>query len=220
MTKAIAIEKLIEWTYAIECAHRNGEVGKTELQSAVSGSSWAAIENMGILGCIVSTSGKMLDYSHQLSGYSAHTDAVAVHHEVMDIPDQRTRELIIMHGIKRTIPDPLADETVYIDPRAASGEMRIRMLYRDAAKSRDPIACKVPWRGGDLDMIAMARADYAAWRVAIDMVQERLADCQLELYRPLSSSLPLDPWNGIERGGVNNPQMWEAAETRHSHASY
>ena len=217
MTITITIEKLIEWTYAEQCANLSDRTGYAIDWMGGIKSNMDALMQLAALGCHIDGEGPC---EHQLRGYEVHPDAMAVHREVMDIPDRCARELIVMHGIKRTIPDPLADEEVYIDPRAASGEMRIRMLYRDASKSRDPIACKVPWRGGDLDMIAMARADYAAWRVAIDMVHERLADYQLELYKPLPSSLPLDPWNGIERRGINNPQMWETAETRHSHASY
>ena len=217
MTIAITIEKLIEWTYAEQCANLADRTGYAIDWMGGIKSNMDALMQLAALGCHIDGEGPC---EHQLRGYDVHPDAMAVHREVMDIPDRRTRELIVMHGIKRTMPDPLAEERVYIDPRAASGEMRIRMIYKNAHKSTGPIACKVPWCGGDMDMIAMARADYAAWRMAIDMVQERLAQCQLQTYHPIASSLPVDPWSGVDRAGENNPQMWQTAENRHSHASY
>ncbi|WP_319533403.1 hypothetical protein [uncultured Cohaesibacter sp.] len=219
MTRPIAIDKLIEWTYAIEMAHMAEVTGAHWVTPNGCGSNWNAFANLAALGCMVSSSGGTPE--NQMLGWEIHPDAAAVHAEVLDLPDRRAINLVIMHAILRNHPDPLADEHVYIDPRAAKGQMRIKMVYANPVRSADPIACVIPWLGGDFKMITEARVDYALWRTSLDLIQERLSTSGiLTSHQPTACILPAEPWNGIERAGTNSPDMWQSAENRHSSASY
>ncbi|SNY93409.1 hypothetical protein SAMN04515647_3704 [Cohaesibacter sp. ES.047] len=219
MTRPIAIDKLIEWAYAIEMAHMAEVTGAHWSTPSGCGSNWNAFANLAALGCMVSSGGGTPD--NQMLGWEVHPDAAAVHAEVLDLPDRRAIELVMMHGILRNHPDPLADEYVYIDPRAAKGKIRIKMVYANPVRSADPIACVIPWLGGDFDLITEARVDFALWRTSIDLVYERLAKTDvLNTYQPTPCTLPAEPWNGIDRTGTNNPDMWLVAENRHSSVSY
>lgn len=190
MKKTIDIQTLLEWTYAEECADRGGWLDARLDAPHYNGSNMAALLNLAALGCMVDGEGTP---DHQLRGFDPQPDAVCIHAEVMALPDSDTRTLIIQNAILRRAPDPLIGERIYVDPRAASGEMRIAMQYRDQRYRNDPISCTIPWRGGDLDMIADARGEYALWRCALDLLFDAL-DGKLANHTVTRSILPYEPW--------------------------
>ena len=191
MKKTIDIQSLLEWTYAVECADTANDAGYGWTPNLLTDSAWTKMIEMGMLGCKVKSSGGPAE--HQLVGYSVHADAMSVHREVIDLPDRRTCTLVMINAKTKKTPDPLTDERIYIDPRAAAGEMKIAMQYRDQRNRNDPISCTIPWMGGDLDMIADARGEYALWRCALDLLVDALEN-KLTNYIVTRSKLPYEPW--------------------------
>lgn len=195
----ISVVKLVEWTYAMQKADLMMSDG---LGMCAPASVESQIGQILALGTRVDTSGVGASLAYAAAEHVA-PDAASVHEVVSSYLPRDQRELVMMHGRLRTMPDPRIGARHRMAPKEwvyeKHGDSYLRVaeqVWRHREQAWWVPVVKVD----DPDEVARDRERYSSWREGLATV---LAVVKPRLVRhTLDDSFPAaHPWLGVETLG-------------------
>jgi hypothetical protein len=200
------VRELVEWTYAVQCADRGGDLGAGGYAGI---SQTGIVMEIGALGCLVDRSA---GGAHLYGSTQCADDALTVHGLVECLP-ARYRLALLHNGRSRSIPDwsphiePLCVVPVPGRKGAAKG------IY---SQSGNLIACEITycgdipdrwtahearWHWPDMphlrcveDVIDHARRVYSEWYLALCELASSLGGLRLDAWRVAGVGARAEPW--------------------------
>lgn len=205
--RPVTARELVEWTYAVQQAHKGGGVHSGAAGISQTG---LVIERL-LIGCPIDSS---LGGACHWGQTHCDGDALAVHGLVEEMP-QRARWLLIHYGTLRSVPDwrpsvmPLRCVAVpgrKGQPRGiyeGSGRKHVadEVTYEGDYPTRELArVARAAWPGGPSlrcadDVVQYCRDEYREWRTALVALKINLRGCDLTGWRVVDVGAKHEPWN-------------------------
>lgn len=203
----ITVRDLVEWTYAVQQAHR-GNAGGAEGYAGVSQT--GIVMEIGALGCMVDKSPS----GARFYGVTHVDDDALTVHEYVECLHWEYRQALITHGAVRSTPEwqPLRLPLLAVavegrrgDPRGiyeGSGRRLIacELTYRGDVETRDHYrSMRACWPDAPTlrvyeDVVDHAREQYSMWYDGLIALQDALTFCSLKRWRARGLGVDAEPW--------------------------
>jgi hypothetical protein len=203
----ITVRALVEWTYAVQQAHRGGDGGACGYASV---SQTGIVGEIGALGCLIDRSPS----GAQFYGVSHVDDDALTVHEHVECLFREYREALITHGAVRSTPE-WCPQRVPLRTCAVEGRRgEPRGIYEGSGRRQ--IACELTY-SGDMgtcaeyralracwpeaptlrvyeDVVAYARERYCVWYDGLAALQDALSFARLRRWRVRGMGAVYEPW--------------------------
>jgi hypothetical protein len=203
----ITVRELVEWTYAVQQAHRGGDGSACGYASI---SQTGIVGEIGALGCLIDRSPS----GAQFYGVSHVDDDALIVHEHVECLHWEYRQALMQHGAVRSTPDwcplrlplrALAVEGRRGQPRGIyEGDGRrliaCELTYCGDVETRDDYrAMRAAWPDAPAlrvyqDVVEYAREQYRMWHDGLIALQDALTWGRLRRWYVRGIGAAYEPW--------------------------